>query len=333
MKSSLSVFILSSMAVAGCPRIYVSCATSAGSQIRVFDLYNGQQEFTYADGWTPAGIVFSPSGHLYQWQQNGGPLWNIDKQTGARLDPLIAQNSGGSCQGRDVLFLPNETVLVSCGSSGVVRQYNANTGAYLGVFANCGICRGLALGPNGKVYSSGLDTVNVWNVGDGTLDRVLVSGGTGGLADAYDMVFDDEGFLLVSDLASGRILRFDPDSGEYLHDATEFPVPDARGMDVWQGDELFVSSWSGPLGDGVYRFDLQSGDFMQFYPAHAAMFVAITDCRTDFTCDGNLNFWDISQFLLLFQANAPWADLTGDGSFNFFDVSAFLAEYSAGCTE
>ena len=46
---------------------------------------------------------------------------------------------------------------------------------------------------------------------------------------------------------------------------------------------------------------------------------------------GELNFFDVSAFLSLYNAADSAADLNGDGSFNFFDVSLFLSAYSNGC--
>ena len=55
------------------------------------------------------------------------------------------------------------------------------------------------------------------------------------------------------------------------------------------------------------------------------------DCAADLTGDGNLNFFDVSAYLDLYNAGDPSADLTGDGNLNFFDVSAYLDLYNAGC--
>ncbi len=48
-------------------------------------------------------------------------------------------------------------------------------------------------------------------------------------------------------------------------------------------------------------------------------------CPADLNGDGELNFFDVSEFL------AEQVDYNGDGSFNFFDVSAFLVDFKAGC--
>ena len=54
-------------------------------------------------------------------------------------------------------------------------------------------------------------------------------------------------------------------------------------------------------------------------------------CLPDFTQDGQLDFFDLSAFLMALGAENPIADLTGDGQFDFFDVSTFLQLFSAGC--
>jgi len=54
-------------------------------------------------------------------------------------------------------------------------------------------------------------------------------------------------------------------------------------------------------------------------------------CPADLSGDGELNFFDVSAFLVGFAAQDPIADFTGDGVFNFFDVSAFLVAFNAGC--
>ncbi len=54
-------------------------------------------------------------------------------------------------------------------------------------------------------------------------------------------------------------------------------------------------------------------------------------CPADFTCDGELNFFDVSAFLVALAANDPAADLNNDAQLNFFDVSDFLNHFADGC--
>jgi hypothetical protein len=60
-------------------------------------------------------------------------------------------------------------------------------------------------------------------------------------------------------------------------------------------------------------------------------FACASSCPADLTGDGDLNFFDISEFLALFGDEDPTADFTGDGNFNFFDISAFLDAFGNGC--
>lgn len=54
-------------------------------------------------------------------------------------------------------------------------------------------------------------------------------------------------------------------------------------------------------------------------------------CPADLSGDGVLDFFDVSAFLLAFNAQDPVADFNNDGDFDFFDVSAFLTAFTNGC--
>lgn len=54
-------------------------------------------------------------------------------------------------------------------------------------------------------------------------------------------------------------------------------------------------------------------------------------CAADFRQDGQLNFFDVSDFLGRYNERHPMGDFNRDGRFNFFDVAGFVAAYNAGC--
>lgn len=54
-------------------------------------------------------------------------------------------------------------------------------------------------------------------------------------------------------------------------------------------------------------------------------------CVADFNIDGELNFFDVSEFLVAYLDEDPRADLNSDNVLNFYDVSFFLTSYSSGC--
>jgi hypothetical protein len=47
--------------------------------------------------------------------------------------------------------------------------------------------------------------------------------------------------------------------------------------------------------------------------------------------DGQLNFFDISQYVQAYMARDLDADFTGNCALNFYDVSSFIAAFNAGC--
>lgn len=58
---------------------------------------------------------------------------------------------------------------------------------------------------------------------------------------------------------------------------------------------------------------------------------AVGCSRADLTEDGELNFFDVAEFLSLFSAQDQRADFVDDDEFNFFDVAEFLDLFSQGC--
>ncbi|MGJ8635480.1 MAG: alpha-amylase family glycosyl hydrolase [Phycisphaerales bacterium] len=54
-------------------------------------------------------------------------------------------------------------------------------------------------------------------------------------------------------------------------------------------------------------------------------------CTPDLNGDGELDFFDLSTFLVSFSKQFPVADFNNDGLYDFFDISAYLSAYSSGC--
>ncbi|MEX0875916.1 MAG: matrixin family metalloprotease [Phycisphaerales bacterium] len=55
------------------------------------------------------------------------------------------------------------------------------------------------------------------------------------------------------------------------------------------------------------------------------------ECPADLNEDGNLDFFDVSQFLSAFSGMQPDGDFNNDGNWDFFDISGFLNAFSNGC--
>ena len=102
-------------------------------------------------------------------------------------------------------------------------------------------------------------------------------------------------------------------------DADDFST---ETYDLGVGPSALASSDDGttlavaaPIGDGMAILDLSAG-------CNAA------DITEPY---GELNFFDVSAFLVAFNAGDLSVDFNNDGMLNFFDVSAFLKAFSAGC--
>ena len=86
------------------------------------------------------------------------------------------------------------------------------------------------------------------------------------------------------------------------------------------GGAGLISTMSGP---GITPITL-SGIFIS-HESSAQCSIA------DFNADGELNFFDVTEFIEAFNAMDTSADMNGDGLYTFFDVSAFLVAYGEGC--
>ena len=55
-------------------------------------------------------------------------------------------------------------------------------------------------------------------------------------------------------------------------------------------------------------------------------------CKPDINFDGELNFFDISAFIALYNVQDPDADISAPfGVWNFFDIATYIAQYNTGC--
>ncbi|RMH10058.1 MAG: hypothetical protein D6695_12100 [Planctomycetota bacterium] len=116
------------------------------------------------------------------------------------------------------------------------------------------------------------------------------------------------------------------------------------GSDAW-GEYLYVTDESTAIDGlrGLYclQVDFSTGaltpvtptpvDTTGITPESVLVWDPPVSCRVDLTGDGVVDFFDVLEFLSLFDAGDPVADFTGDGVLDFFDVLAFLAEFDNGC--
>ncbi len=112
-------------------------------------------------------------------------------------------------------------MFVSAEGSSLVLQYNATTGAYVGVFASGGITGafGMAFGPDGNLYVSGRESYSVaeYNGATGAYLRTFVASGSGGLNLPEGLTFDPSGqYLYVASSGTNQILKYNAQTGTYV---------------------------------------------------------------------------------------------------------------------
>ncbi len=151
---------------------------------------------------------------------------------------------------------------------------------------------------------------------DGSLSTFTTSGAT--FSNIQSLVFDTRtDDLLVLDIDLDSIYRVNTKTGI----ATLVIDQLGTGVTNWGGLNIH--------DDGTTQFLLVSSietDLVNIFsntpPCSGA------DLAGPF---GELDFFDVSEFLDAFAAHDPAVDYTKDGRYDFFDVSAFLDLFSAGC--
>ncbi len=84
--------------------------------------------------------------------------------------------------------------------------------------------------------------------------------------------------------------------------------------------------------------DFDSVDDSQLGPAYRTFVTVHPDrveiyvgCFADLQPNGAVDFFDIAEFLNLYNAMDPLADVNEDGLFNFFDIAVFIGLFNNGC--
>ncbi len=102
------------------------------------------------------------------------------------------------------------------------------------------------------------------------------------------------------------------------------PLAGLAPGEVWI---TLVPSW-------IHEFSLGTASTQltpQYLPVGGALYIPGAACDADLNADGTLNFFDISQFLNMYNQQDAAADMNNDGHINFFDIAAYVALYNAGC--
>lgn len=133
-------------------------------------------------------------------------------------------------------------------------------------------------------------------------------------------VYDDD---IATD--SGSAYVFSRSEGTWSQQSKLLPTV-GGGVRDWFGYSIAVSNDAAIVGS-VFGSTKGKQGFGSAYIYE----LSCSDCPADFTGDGTLDFFDISEFLTAFGNQDPIADFNTDGSFDFFDMSEFLTAFGAGC--
>ncbi len=165
-----------------------------------------------------------------------------------------------------------------------------------------------------------------------------------GLPDGDPNAAADAAILLIA--PSGPAVPHPTIPGRYIIDPVD-PAPAAQGLeegfDIYTDHAFFGTYWYAGFScdrdaNGI------PGDQPNDYRPFASFYQQLYSPGTSVPCpadlfpppagDGVLNFFDLSRFITLFNAQDPQADFFppgGDGVLNFFDVVAYINALNAGC--
>ena len=114
---------------------------------------------------------------------------------------------------------------------------------------------------------------------------------------------------IETDQGITQLMDFDTNAGD-----PSGVLLEADALFTWNG-EAVVSVRASGNGFNLHSLDID----------------LVVPCLADMNADGQLDFFDVSAFIVAYQNLNPTADFNSDGVFNFFDVSVFLTEFLAGC--
>lgn len=185
-----------------------------------------------------------------------------DGQTG---DFLGVFTTGGPLElPRGLAFGPDGHLYVANLLLDQIEKYDGQTGEFLGVFAadpRMDGPEGIGFGPNGNLYVVCNNTDNVVEF-DGQSGQFVKEFSGGGLDGGFGMCFSPRGTLMVA-TSHGRVLEYDPDTGDYLGDFADDPGRDVGFNCVFGPNGRFYATESTP--DQVREYDGQTGEFLRVF--------------------------------------------------------------------
>ena len=180
-------------------------------------------------------------------------------------------------------------LLVGDYNTGNILRYDANTGAFLGIFASSSQLAGpvtLAFGPDGNLYVAGEVSGNVTRFAGqtGAFIDTFIPHGTGGLVSAHGLTFGPNQNLYVTG-GSANVLRFNGLTGAFIDTFVASGSGGLRGplgLLFGPGGNFYVA---GGDTDSVLLFNGVTGAFINVFASGGGLLLAAGEI---FGPDGNL---------------------------------------------
>lgn len=260
---------------------------------------------------------------------NGGSL-AAPAQRGRACPEILGDfNGDGNFDASDVryfadgLYLVNDLLDRKAGFTAVDNAFGGNffgttlaTGSYQAGASRADVAgdlptRGWAPnGHDGVVDANDIDYVRA-NFGDWT--------------DTNDAVDMD----LSADMTGDLLVNAD-DVAEIVESILGTEFGDVNLDGVVDGADLAIAEANLGQAGGWADGDMNGDGIID--AADIAIITGGNDCLADFNNDGNVNFFDVSEFIAAFNAQDPAADVAAPFNvWNFFDVSAFIGAFNQGC--
>jgi sugar lactone lactonase YvrE len=219
-------------------RIYV--AQVSGSQIAAIDVSSGAIETISPMGGDivgPDDLVFDDRGNLYATEITEG-------RVSVRAPNGLTRVLNGDIPGANpITFHQGRLYAGECRPGARIMELDLNSGAQRVIASDIPMANAMEVGPDGKLYFPVMGVNEIWRValGGGAPEKVA-----GDLGVPDSVKFDSRGFIISTQVASGQVLRIDPQNGDRTVLASIAP-----GLDncTFVGGRLFVSSISGQINE------------------------------------------------------------------------------------
>ena len=322
-------------------------------QVAQFDGATGDYvtRFASRNGGQINGLTWGPNGNLYVSHQRGGAgRWRItefDGTTGAFVQNVIDIENGGFSVAKGLVFGPDGDLFVGDFFRGRVARYDGTTFQEIASTpdGSIGTPSGMHISPEGNlmVLSGGNNLIREYDISGGGINSMGdFTANIPGATQPQDFTWGPNGNVFITLGSGGGVAEVDGTTGAYISNFT--PSDNSLPTNGLAFDDFgrFLVSIVYPVSQ-INEYDAGTGAFAGIFLDDTNLgiptLISIKQGDAPSACSaadlaepfGQLNFFDVSEFLALFSASDPAADMNGDGEFNFFDVSAFLSVFSAGC--